>query len=182
MARRLDSSGSFPTHRAAAGHAPYRNRSLGNLSQLLADRPMRAILAFALLAASWAQPRYERSERLRSLQIAFLSEQMGLLPEEAQAFWPIYNAREAALQKNRQAIRDRLHQLEARRSELTPEAWRDSVSALYLQLWQAEADTRKAFHEQLKKAVPPEKVARFYLAELRLLRRALGEAGPPWDR
>lgn len=143
---------------------------------------MRVLSLLLLVGIGWAQPRHERSERLRSLQIAFLSEQMGLLPEEAQVFWPIYNAREAALQKNRQAARERLHQLEARRGELSPEGWRDSVSTLYLQLWQSEADTRRTFHEQLKKALPPEKLARFYLAELRLLRRALGEGGPPWDR
>ncbi|MCX7607173.1 MAG: hypothetical protein N2170_07925 [Bacteroidia bacterium] len=123
-----------------------------------------------------SQPR-RHMQRIKSLQIAFISEQMELLPEEAQTFWPIYNARDAELQKGRQAVRERLHRIESQRPYLSAEAYRDSVSGIYLQLWQREVEVRRSYHEQFKKVLPPEKLARFYLAEMRLLRRALEEGG-----
>lgn len=117
-------------------------------------------------------------ERIQSMRIAYLSEEMGLMPEEAQTFWPLYNARESELQKARQSVRERLLGLRERKSMMSAEAYADSVSQLYLGLWQREAEVRRSYHERLKKALPPEKLARFYLAELRLLRRALGEGEP----
>jgi len=128
----------------------------------------------ALFTVAWAQPP-RHWERVRSLHIAYLAQEMGLLPEEAQNFWPVYNARDAELQKNRSALRAQLRRIREQRAQLTPEAYRDSISAIYLTLWQREAEIRKAYHEQFKKVLPPEKLARFYLAEMRLLRRALGE-------
>jgi len=122
----------------------------------------------------WAQPP-GAYQRVRSLQIAYLAEAMQLLPEEAQAFWPVYNAREAALQKQRQAIRERFRSLREKRGSLSAQAFADSVSALYLTLWEKEAQIRREYDSQFRKVLPPEKLARFYLAEVRLLRRALGE-------
>ncbi|MCS7153901.1 MAG: hypothetical protein N2253_06700 [Bacteroidia bacterium] len=136
-------------------------------------------LAACFFLGLFAQPHHRMRERLQSLRIAYLSEEMKLMPEEAQNFWPLYNAREAELQKARAAAREQLWRLEERRYTLSPEAFADSVSAIYLGLWQKEGEIRRSYHERLKKALPPEKLARFYLAELRLLRRALGETGPP---
>lgn len=123
-----------------------------------------------------AAPRTQMRERIQSLRIAYLSQEMELMPEEAQAFWPIYNAREAELQKARQTLRVQLRTLEEKKEQLSPEAYADSVSQAYLSLWQREAEIRRNFHDKFKRALPPAKLARFYLAELRLLRRALGES------
>lgn len=127
-----------------------------------------------LLGVLLAQPHRMR-ERLQSMRIAYLSEEMQLMPEEAQVFWPLYNAREAELQKHRQNMRNQLHSLQNRIPPLSAEAYADSVSMVYLGLWQKELDIRRSFHERFKKALPPQKLARFYLAELRFLRRILGE-------
>ncbi|MCS7297836.1 MAG: hypothetical protein RMK19_08460 [Bacteroidia bacterium] len=117
-------------------------------------------------------------ERLQSLRIAYLAEEMQLMPEEAQSFWPVYNAREVELRQARQQARAQLSALQVKKTTLSPEAYADSVSSVYLSLWRREAEIRAAFHDRFKKALPPEKLARFYHAELRLLRRALGEAPP----
>lgn len=139
-----------------------------------------SIHAALFLTVVFAQPfhHHRLRERIQSMRIAYLSEEMGLMPEEAQAFWPLYNAREAELQKARQNARERLLSLRERKPSMSAEAYADSVSQVYLSLWQREAEVRRSYHERLKKALPPEKLARFYLAELRLLRRALGEGDP----
>lgn len=135
---------------------------------------MKGIAVAACLMGLWAQPS-GAYQRVRSLQIAYLAETMQLLPEEAQAFWPVYNAREAALHQARQTIRERFRYLREKRGSLSAQAFADSVSALYLNLWEKEAQIRREYDSQFRKVLPPEKLARFYLAEVRLLRRALGE-------
>jgi len=125
----------------------------------------------------WSQE--SRAERLKSLRIALITEALELTPEEAQVFWPVYNAREAALQKHREEIHDQLMRFRVERKELSPQAYADSVSALYFRLWEGEASIRKAYHDRLLKVLSPQKVAKLYMTELRMLRRALGEAGPP---
>jgi len=61
---------------------------------------MRALGLALLLVWGWAQE--GRAEQLKSLRIALITEALELTPEEAQTFWPVYNAREAALQKHRE--------------------------------------------------------------------------------
>lgn len=50
-----------------------------------------AICLFCVLAST-AQTREESREKIKSLKIAYLTEQLSLTTEEAQKFWPIYNA------------------------------------------------------------------------------------------
>ncbi len=138
---------------------------------------MRSLWIGLLLMWGWAQE--ERAERLKSLRIALITEALELTPEEAQTFWPVYNAREAALQKHREEIHQQFLRLRTEKSSLSSQAYVDSVSALYFRLWEGEAATRRAYHERLLKALPAEKVARLYVTELRMLRRALGEGRPP---
>lgn len=55
------------------------------------------ILFLALTLNSFSQPRErgERGERIKALKIAFITERLNLTAEEAQIFWPVYNAFEA---------------------------------------------------------------------------------------
>ncbi|MCX8112012.1 MAG: hypothetical protein N3E49_02265 [Bacteroidia bacterium] len=131
--------------------------------------------AILLLSLLLAQSPHRVRERLQSMRIAYLSNEMQLMPEEAQTFWPLYNAREAELQKVRSIAREQLKRLREKQPVLSAEAYADSVSLIYLGLWRREAEIRQSFHDRFKKCLPPEKLARFYLAELFLLRRAWGE-------
>ena len=71
--------------------------------------------SLALVSAISAQPARhsterndaQREARLDQLRIAFFSEQLELTTEEAQAFWPIMNAHETAVE----ALRAQMHSL-----------------------------------------------------------------------
>jgi len=155
-------------------------RSGGSFCGNISDRVMRGIGVMLILwccGVIWGQE--SRAERLKSLRIALITEALELTPEEAQAFWPVYNARDAALQRHREEIHQHYLRLRGTRSSLSAQAYADSVSALYFRLWEGEASIRKAYHERLLKVLPAEKVAKLYLTEIRMLRRVLGEGGPP---
>ncbi|MBX2930706.1 MAG: hypothetical protein KF781_02025 [Chitinophagaceae bacterium] len=51
------------------------------------------LTTFALVAFNInAQPTKQRGERIQALKVAYITQVLKLTPEEAQSFWPIYNA------------------------------------------------------------------------------------------
>lgn len=48
------------------------------------------LLLFSVL--SFAQPHKEKREQIKQLKVAFLTTELSLTTEEAEKFWPIYNA------------------------------------------------------------------------------------------
>lgn len=103
--------------------------------------------------------------RMRSEKIAFLTSEIGLTPEEAQAFWPIYNKAEAeegsafeATMKAFRALEDAVRQKksEAEISRLLDE-YTSAVS-------KSETVSVK-YVAQYKKVLSAEKVAKLFLAE-----------------
>jgi len=46
-------------------------------------------------------------ERIKTLKVAFITERLGLTSQEAQEFWPVYNAYDESLQKLRRKERQR---------------------------------------------------------------------------
>lgn len=53
----------------------------------------KLILIFLLLTSlSFAQGMKEKKEKIKALKIAYITEQLDLTSDEAQKFWPIYNA------------------------------------------------------------------------------------------
>jgi hypothetical protein len=48
----------------------------------------------------------DKKDRLESIQIAFLTKELSLTPEEAQKFWPVYNDYKAELAQARKASRE----------------------------------------------------------------------------
>lgn len=59
------------------------------------------ILIFCLSFTAIAQPDGRMKERIKAQKIAFITEKLDLNPEEAQKFWPVYNAFDEATEKVR---------------------------------------------------------------------------------
>ncbi|MBL7473118.1 hypothetical protein [Robertkochia sediminum] len=59
------------------------------------------LIAVTLLTFTGLQAQEGRRERIKSLKIAYLTENLELTPEEAQKFWPVYNTHEEAIYKLR---------------------------------------------------------------------------------
>ena len=43
------------------------------------------------ISISQAQERRSKEERIQALKVAFITEELGLTPEQSQQFWPLYN-------------------------------------------------------------------------------------------
>lgn len=84
------------------------------------------LLLLLLLAVQQAHPQQNRQsahDQIEALRIAFISQQLNLSPEEAQRFWPVYNAYRSeseSLQKSYagQLTADQQLELEQRKLDL----------------------------------------------------------------
>ena len=86
-------------------------------------------------------------ERVRSEKVAFLTEEIDLTESEAQVFWPIYNQIQKEQRDNFEAVR---------------------------KAYEAMA---KGVQDKLLKALPADKVARYYLAEEKFRHQQIGRLG-----
>jgi hypothetical protein len=146
------------------------------MNQLL--RTFSAILLFTIsLTAAYAQPgqgqrRQEHAEILASRRIAFISERMALTPEEAQVFWPLYNAyserRDALMHEQQRGSRKPVAEMSEREAAQYAERTVASLEEI--------ASLKREFHENLKKNFGIQKIALLYEAERDFNRMIFREA------
>ncbi|WP_298736226.1 hypothetical protein [uncultured Chitinophaga sp.] len=101
----------------------------------------------------------ELRDKIKSAEVAYLSQQLNLTPEEAQKFWPIYNnyTREveqliAERRRNRQS--DRKDDEAARRALNTE-----------MDIEQKMLNVRKRYNQEFLKALPARKAGNVFKAE-----------------
>ena len=128
---------------------------------------MKNIILILLLAltAGMAQAQTPK-ERIEALKISYITRALHLTPEEAQAFWPIYNE-----------YQDKLEVLKKERRAATFERWkkdrdlsdREIEEALdqYLAYNRKELDLQETYIEKFKTVLPVKKVAQLSVAEER---------------
>lgn len=62
-------------------------------------------IAIVLFFISFSKNSFSQNEKVESLRVAFITEQLQLTPEESQKFWPVYNQYRGELKSLRQAYR-----------------------------------------------------------------------------
>ncbi len=132
-----------------------------------------SLTAFTLYAqepdgsAERQQQRNTRHEQIRSAKIAFFTSEMDLSPEEAAAFWPVYNEywteRSNAMRRSQHALRRMSYALE--KGEKLPETKIREYLHTYLNGSLEENNIHKKYFRKLSEILPVEKVARMYKAE-----------------
>ena len=134
------------------------------------------VLLSALLvigAVAYAQPadghkahQGKHLETARAEKIGFITERLALTPEEAQVFWPVYNAYEKEVMEAGKAVRTARKALRPAKDAAEPTE--KEVKARiedYLKALKAEAEVKAKYNGQFLKVLPAAKVAKLYLAE-----------------
>lgn len=135
-------------------------------------RTLAFILTFALAAftgiglfANHSCQNGEWKKKMQSEKIAFLTSEMNITPEEAQAFWPVYNQVEAEMDKAMHEVFKTFKALddalEAGKSEKEVETLLNDY--LEAQKNQKDADAGRA--KKYMKVLPADKVARLFIGE-----------------
>jgi hypothetical protein len=95
------------------------------------------------------------ADRVRSLRIAYITDQLKLTPEEAEKFWPIYND----LSEKRMTLRQ-----EYRKAKRNPEPGKTveenekALIDLHFKIKQQELDLEKTYYDKLLKVISVQKL------------------------
>lgn len=142
------------------------------------------MLAFIVCTASASDNRLEDwKQKMMSEKIAFLTMEMGITPEEAQTFWPVYNQ----VDKERdEAMRKAFKAFKALEEALASDKGDKEVSKLlddYRNALEKQGDIEKNAYQQYAKVLPVEKLAKLYVGEEKFrrqhIRKLHGSAGKP---
>lgn len=147
---------------------------------------LAAVTILLTLSGIQAQPKGKGNwhEKMMSEKIAFITMELQLTPEEAQAFWPVYNL---VAQENKETQKAMTAAYRAMTKALAEDAASDKeISALldeYLAARQAHKEAGKDDVEKYRQVLPAKKVAKLYVAEENFRRQHIrnfkgGHKGP----
>lgn len=112
-------------------------------------------------------------EKMKAEKIAFLTLEVGLTPEEAQAFWPVYNQveteKDEAMFAMIRAHKEMSKAIEEKKSEKEISALLDT----YLEAQKKLNDIENGIAARYKAVLPVEKVAKLYAAEEKFRRQQI---------
>ena len=128
-----------------------------------------SLLMLFCLSSMYAQ-KPKGTQRIESMKIAFITQELALTTDEAQQFWPIYNAyvnELKAVNKPRMKRPDMENLSEEEAAQLIDE---------YLEKESAKVTIKRKYTKQLSSAISQVKIAKLILAERKfkteLLKRA----------
>lgn len=127
--------------------------------------PFLLSLIFLFIQFTWVQAQEDRYEKIKSIKIAYITEQLSLTTAEAETFWPVYND----FENRRNKIRDE-------RRKVT-DYFRDNVDSMsdndikktldeYIESFTTENDLLIEYNKKLGEILPPEKVMKLHMAEI----------------
>ncbi len=125
----------------------------------------KALVLYILLFGTFlAHAQGPVRDRIKTLKVAFITEQVGLTSKEAQEFWPIYNDHEEIMEDIRRKERAELRNNIAHAQELSTnesEKLLDNLIALQFNKQKAEQE----FLSKLRTVIPAKKVLLLVKAE-----------------
>lgn len=129
------------------------------------------ILAAAHTADAQPNPQNGWKERMESVKIAFLTTEIGLTPEEAQKFWPIYNSVSEELDKAVYSTFSSYMELEKAINENKSEKEITKCLERYLDALASQDEIRDESVTKYRKILSDTKVAKIFVGEEKFRRQ-----------
>ena len=120
--------------------------------------------------ALWAQRPVR--DRIKTLKVAFIAERLALPSQEAQTFWPVYNAHTEAMETIRKKERT---ELKSKIPVLQDLSAQQSSKLLdqYVSIQKAKHEAELAYMQELEKVLSPKKILLLLQAEEDFKKRLL---------
>ena len=116
-------------------------------------------------------------ERVRSEKVAFLTQEIDLTESEAQVFWPIYNEIQKAQRESFDAVQKAYMAMEKGVQDKKSGKEMEKLVHAYIDAKDKSDGIETKYMNKLLKALPAEKVARYYVAEERFRHQQIGRLG-----
>jgi hypothetical protein len=106
----------------------------------------------------------DQREKMEAQRIAFITQELKLTPDEAKAFWPVYNEYDAKRHELKKSFRQSGDYHKADIDKLTE---KEATQILDNQIIEAQKflDLRKEYHAKFKSVLPAVKILKLYDAE-----------------
>ena len=145
-------------------------------------RIFAAVAAFAIISVSsaFAQPNKQNwHEKMMSEKIGYLTAELELTPEEAQAFWPVYNKIAEKNREQNKAVGEAYKALtQALKEGTASDKEIDKLLDNYLAAKQNQKESGKGDAAEYRKVLPSHKVAKLYVAEENYRRHQINRMKP----
>jgi len=112
-------------------------------------------------------------QKMKSLRIGFLTDQLSLTPSESQAFWPIDNAYHEKLKGLKESMKPKKGRVDV--DEMSDSEIRSMINR-HFELREQEISLMKKYYADLGNVLPMKKVGKLHLAEAKFKRRILSMA------
>ena len=127
----------------------------------------KTISLFILLVLSfgtWAQDEPDdKTDRIQSIKVGFITEKLDLSSKEAAVFWPVFNEFDSQIRQIRQKQKENARIFLAKQSPTDQESTQFISDQLTNR--QAEVDLVKKYSSEFRKVLPTRKVARLLTLE-----------------
>ncbi len=107
-----------------------------------------------------AQPRARAGERIHAIKVGYLTDRLRLSPQQAAAFWPIYDRYEADVRNARRALRDKLRSGSPEDDDAANQLIDDR-----LDFQQQLLTINRKYKDQMLQVISPQQLATLYEAE-----------------
>ena len=107
----------------------------------------------------------EWREKMQAEKIAFLTNEMSLTSEEAQAFWPVYNQAQAEKDEAFKVIHTTYKALQDAQNEGQSEAQINALLKKYVDASKDSAEIDSEYLKEYLKVIPASKVAKLFVGE-----------------
>jgi len=144
------------------------------------------IISICIASMAFAQPQggpkgghgKQDYEKIRAEKVAFITSEVGLTVEEAQAFWPIYN--EIEQQQSKLMKAERKAYVELTKALAEGKGNDKALLKAYLDAKEANKNLQLTAADRYLKVLSVEKVAKFYTCEEKFRRQQIGrlKGGP----
>jgi hypothetical protein len=122
-------------------------------------------VGFAIpVIAQDSESKLDQEREIKSQRIAFFTEKIGLTPEEAQVFWPIYNDYWAKKKKIISTRKEKMTYFADQSNNMSNDEM-IRYADQYISFEMALAELLDEYHIKFKKILPIEKVMKIYLAD-----------------
>lgn len=107
-----------------------------------------------------AQPHPRAAERIHAIKVGYLTDRLKLTPEQAAAFWPVYDRYEAELRNARRTFREKY-----RRGAAEDDAEANRYIEDQLDFQEQVLAINRKYKERMLQVISPQQLATLYEAE-----------------
>lgn len=133
-----------------------------------------------IVSNSFAQTSHQKDykkkddSKIKSMKVAYITNELDLTPEEARKFWPVYNEWQNKKEKAWQDFKDKTPAKDADIDELSDQQINNIIDA-HIVKKQKKANLQRQYLKDIKQVLPLAKVAKLLHAEHSFKRHLLDE-------